>query len=85
MLCLEQGYISQKKHSKVGQDVEKEVMLTDLLCVRGRGVIMYIQSTQLDEVEIGRHHELYSLSKCFLYLVMTEKIKNQFTTARTKK
>ena len=41
---------------------------------------MSLQSIQLDEAEIGRHHELYLLSDCFLYLEMASKIKNRFIT-----
>ena len=42
---------------------------------------MSLQSTQWDEAEIGRHHELYLLSDCFLYLEMASKIENRFVTA----
>ena len=42
---------------------------------------MSLQSMQLDEAETGRHHELYLLSDCFLYLEMASKIENRFITA----
>ena len=54
------------------------------MCVKGRGVIIHVAtkySIQLDEAEIGRHHELYLLSDCFLYLEMASKIENWFITA----
>ena len=42
---------------------------------------MSLQSIQLDEAEMGRHHELYLFSDCFLYFEMASKIENRFTTA----
>ena len=42
---------------------------------------MSLQSIQLDEAEMGRHHELYLFSDSFLYFEVASKIENRFTTA----
>jgi hypothetical protein len=53
------------------------------MCVKGkRGVIIHVaKSIQLDEAEMGRHHELYLFSDSFLYFEVVSKIENRFTTA----